>query len=211
MCYTGGMLEGLTRDALHHAYVINAPVKVCGTLVGELEVLLATPLATSPDVLAVQAEALTTEEARRVVEFATRSPMVPGGEKVILLTFTSAGIEAQNVLLKTLEEPPVRTHIFILTPSASALLPTVRSRCVMLDAHVQQDLPLPTDILKEIERLHKRKDTAGMTELLDTLEVHIAKSGSTDAKRALVQAREYWHDKGAMRKMLLESVALMLS
>ncbi len=35
----------------------------------------------------------------------------------------------QNLLLKTLEEPPVGTHIILVTSQPQRLLPTVRSRC----------------------------------------------------------------------------------
>jgi len=37
--------------------------------------------------------------------------------------------EAQNALLKTLEEPPAFAHLFITTTHLSHLLPTIRSRC----------------------------------------------------------------------------------
>jgi DNA polymerase III delta' subunit len=40
--------------------------------------------------------------------------------------------EAANALLKTLEEPPARTLIILITESPSALLPTVRSRAHMV-------------------------------------------------------------------------------
>ena len=40
--------------------------------------------------------------------------------------------EAQNALLKTLEEPPEYAVILLLTRSARMLLETIRSRCVML-------------------------------------------------------------------------------
>jgi hypothetical protein len=35
----------------------------------------------------------------------------------------------QNALLKTLEEPPRRTYIFLITSRPESLLPTIRSRC----------------------------------------------------------------------------------
>ena len=41
-------------------------------------------------------------------------------------------VQAQNALLKTLEEPPEYAVIFLLTENADSLLPTIRSRCVML-------------------------------------------------------------------------------
>ncbi len=39
---------------------------------------------------------------------------------------------ASNALLKTLEEPPATTHIFLITSRPDALLPTIRSRCLTL-------------------------------------------------------------------------------
>lgn len=41
-------------------------------------------------------------------------------------------VQAQNALLKTLEEPPEYAVIFLLTENGDALLQTIRSRCVML-------------------------------------------------------------------------------
>ncbi len=42
------------------------------------------------------------------------------------------GVEAQNALLKTLEEPPPETTIILSTANPSSLLPTTRSRCQMI-------------------------------------------------------------------------------
>ena len=39
---------------------------------------------------------------------------------------------ASNALLKTLEEPPAASHIFLISSRPDALLPTIRSRCQML-------------------------------------------------------------------------------
>lgn len=41
-------------------------------------------------------------------------------------------LQAQNALLKTIEEPPAYAVIFLLTENAESLLPTIMSRCVML-------------------------------------------------------------------------------
>lgn len=41
-------------------------------------------------------------------------------------------VQAQNALLKTLEEPPQYAVIMLLTENAEVLLPTIRSRCVMM-------------------------------------------------------------------------------
>ena len=60
-------------------------------------------------------------------------------------------VQAQNALLKTLEEPPEYAVILILTDSAESLLSTVLSRCVRLDMK-----PVPDALVKKylMETLH---------------------------------------------------------
>ena len=47
--------------------------------------------------------------------------------------------QAQNALLKTLEEPPAYGVILLLTTSLDSLLPTILSRCVVLNMHPAKD------------------------------------------------------------------------
>ena len=53
--------------------------------------------------------------------------------------------EAENCLLKTLEEPPAASVLILITSNVQALLPTTRSRCQILQFH-----PMPTQELAEI-------------------------------------------------------------
>jgi hypothetical protein len=59
------------------------------------------------------------------------------------------GIEAQNALLKTLEEPPVDTVIIMTAPSVQSLLPTIQSRlqtiAVIKPAKAELAAVLPSD------------------------------------------------------------------
>ena len=48
-------------------------------------------------------------------------------------------VQAQNALLKTIEEPPEYAVIMLLTCNADSLLPTIQSRCVRLDLKVVDD------------------------------------------------------------------------
>lgn len=52
--------------------------------------------------------------------------------------------QAQNALLKTIEEPPAYAIIILLTTNSSKLLPTILSRCVMLNLK-----PVSSDAIKE--------------------------------------------------------------
>ncbi len=54
-------------------------------------------------------------------------------------------IQAQNALLKTLEEPPGYTVILLLTNNEDILLPTIRSRCIMLKMKMVED-----DLIKNL-------------------------------------------------------------
>ena len=47
--------------------------------------------------------------------------------------------QAQNALLKTIEEPPEYAVIMLLTSNIDGLLPTIQSRCVRLDLKVVDD------------------------------------------------------------------------
>lgn len=48
-------------------------------------------------------------------------------------------VQAQNALLKTLEEPPAYAVILLLTTNVDALLPTILSRCVVLNMKPVKD------------------------------------------------------------------------
>jgi DNA polymerase-3 subunit delta' len=50
----------------------------------------------------------------------------------IIIEAECMGAEAQNAFLKTLEEPPRRTMLLLLTVNSRLLLPTIRSRCQLL-------------------------------------------------------------------------------
>ncbi len=60
-------------------------------------------------------------------EATARFFLIDSAERLSLAKDNSA-----NALLKTLEEPPAASHIFLITSRPDALLPTIRSRCQML-------------------------------------------------------------------------------
>lgn len=53
-------------------------------------------------------------------------------------------VQAQNALLKTLEEPPEYAVIIVLTTNVDSLLPTILSRCVVLNMK-----PVSNDLVKK--------------------------------------------------------------
>jgi len=75
-----------------------------------------------------------------------------GTRKVFIFPAAAFVKEAANALLKVLEEPPEYATIFLLAENSSALLPTIRSRCVTLHLaplaveEIEQDLKSRADL-----------------------------------------------------------------
>lgn len=59
--------------------------------------------------------------------------------------------QAQNALLKTLEEPPAYAVIIILTTNLEAMLPTILSRCVILNMKPASDEAILNYLMKELQ------------------------------------------------------------
>ena len=60
-------------------------------------------------------------------------------------------VQAQNALLKTIEEPPEYAVIFLLTENADSLLPTIRSRCVMLKLRNIRDTLVKKYLMEQVQ------------------------------------------------------------
>ena len=60
-------------------------------------------------------------------------------------------VQAQNALLKTIEEPPEYAVLILLTENAETLLPTIRSRCVMLKLRNIRDQLVKKYLMEQLE------------------------------------------------------------
>ena len=56
-------------------------------------------------------------------------PMTASRRIAVIDDAQTMNAESANALLKTLEEPPPGSILFLLTPTVDAILPTIRSRC----------------------------------------------------------------------------------
>ncbi len=73
------------------------------------------------------------DDVRRIKSFLAHSADEGTYRVVIVDTADELNPNAANALLKSLEEPPARTFILLLTSEPGRLLPTIRSRCRTLD------------------------------------------------------------------------------
>jgi DNA polymerase III subunit delta' len=81
-------------------------------------------------------EVLRAEEARAAVRFMAHTAAEGGWRAVVVEDLERAEREVvPNILLKTLEEPPPRTVLLVVSAQPDRLLPTIRSRCRRLDLH----------------------------------------------------------------------------
>ena len=60
-------------------------------------------------------------------------------------------VQAQNALLKTIEEPPAYAVILLLTTNADTFLPTILSRCVTLNLKVVPDEQIKKYLMKQYQ------------------------------------------------------------
>ena len=69
--------------------------------------------------------------------------LIPDAEKMT--------VQAQNAILKTLEEPPSYAVILLMTVNEQALLETVRSRCIMLGVRSVPDEQIRSYLMDELK------------------------------------------------------------
>ncbi|MBL4853179.1 DNA polymerase III subunit delta' [bacterium AH-315-J19] len=71
-------------------------------------------------------------EARKVSEFFSRKASEGGWRVCLIDSIDEMNRNATNALLKTLEEPPERALLILISHAPGRLLPTIRSRCMAL-------------------------------------------------------------------------------
>ena len=69
------------------------------------------------------------DDARRLPEFFSKAPSSSPFRVAIIDSVDDMNINAANALLKTLEEPPARGVLFLVSHSPGGLIATIRSRC----------------------------------------------------------------------------------
>ncbi|MBK67516.1 MAG: hypothetical protein CMP22_05235 [Rickettsiales bacterium] len=73
------------------------------------------------------------DQVRDAVRFLQKTSSEGGWRIVIINSADAMNSSAQNALLKVLEEPPSNTVLILVTSAVSRMLPTIRSRCRVLD------------------------------------------------------------------------------
>lgn len=83
--------------------------------------------------------AITVDDVRRLKDFLTHKAAGGNWRVVIVDRADEMNINAANALLKSLEEPPTRTIFLLVVNELGRMLPTIRSRCRLLNLQPLND------------------------------------------------------------------------
>lgn len=130
------ILEQLFPGDLYHSYVVEGdPSLLANELLwflesrGEIE-------KQSQDVICQMYESFTMEDSRVIKDWHNKLG-ITSGKRICILAAKFINKEAEQALLKIIEEPAIDTHFFMVVPDSSVLLPTIISRVqiVKIPAH----------------------------------------------------------------------------
>jgi DNA polymerase III delta prime subunit len=219
----------------HHAYYLIGSDSVRTDLLSLLEKTHQIKPQANPDFFDRVYETFVIDDAREVKTFHGMRPVTETGKKVFVLQMNGITVEAQNALLKLLEEPAEYAHFFIVIPSAHLLLPTVKSRMRFVSSGVAEksvtagvevevyslaEKLLTLSAAKRLEEVKKliddiskeKKTKQDAIDLLNAIQAVVyGERGVKEGKSALETielARNYIHDRAPSVKMLLEYVML---
>ncbi len=215
----------------HQAYVVVGERVIARDLICQsCEKFLGAPLSGYADFNEFATANFSIDEARDLRARQQRSSL--SSKKFFLVVADSLTHEAQNALLKTLEEPTADTFIFIAVPSAQSLLPTLLSRVLIINLESDGQI-------SDVAKLAQEFLTAKISDRFDLIEQIIGKEHpdrararefvaalakafrqKTDPKdwtaeqsfaaAELIKAEKYLGEPASLAKIILEHLALIV-
>lgn len=108
-----------------------------------------------PDIIRVTHEkpnSISVDDIRRQVNDDIQVKPYSGKYKIYIIPEADLmTVQAQNAILKTIEEPPAYAVILLLAENAESLLPTIRSRCVMLKLRNVKDAMVKKYLMEHMQ------------------------------------------------------------
>lgn len=118
-------------------------------------------LLTSVDTLLIVPEiSIGIEEVRQMREWVSNKPHNQPNKIVYIDNAEKLTIEAQNALLKVLEEPPLNVYLFLICQNSDVLLPTIQSRCQLISDpqfYEAENIQLDSALFNKIINSHQGK------------------------------------------------------
>ncbi|MEI6528455.1 MAG: hypothetical protein WCO10_02165 [bacterium] len=223
------ILDSFKRTGnLHHAYCLIGDIPTIKDQVENfLNRDLKFPLQNNPDLWSKEYKVFKIDDSRALAEKHQNKTMSPG-RKIFVLTANFMTKDAQNSLLKIFEEPTADTTFFLIMPSDSTLLPTLRSRLMVIKI-VSDEIRGNDgtkflngsigDRLKMIKKItdgiaDETMDKSSAIDFLKEIESAIGKRKKErkdlDKVEKVEKAISYLNDEAPSVKMILEYVAMAL-
>lgn len=203
----------------HHAYCLYGDRGVCMERVFEVLDAHNYVHLGNPDFVHAEFDAMGVDDARDII-VRQSSKALQGGTKVFVICAHTLTTEAQNALLKVIEEPAPSTQFFLVVPAPERLLPTIRSRVYVyytnssaqttdadrfLKSTYKDRLTYVDKLVKSIKDEKESKEAA--YKLCTGLE-HACTDSS--ARRVILETKQALLLRGVSVKHLLEQLALVL-
>lgn len=219
-------------NKLHHAHFVVGPRKDSReALCAYLDTVVGITVVGNPDVRLFSFDVLGVDDGRIITDASGIKAL--SGHRFIIVEANFLTREAQNALLKSLEEPLPGTFFFFIVPQLDTVLPTIRSRVaihLLVDSQVsgenetrtRAETFLKAPIAKRMKMIKEftteisdeEKSKADVIVFLAELERLLCENQNF-VKRPKVLAdiamvKKYLADRAPSVKMLLEHVALSL-
>lgn len=230
------MFEKLFPKNLYHSYIIEGePELTAKELLKFLEVRGEVESG-SPDILCQIYESFTMENSGEIKDWHSKLGITEG-KRICILATKFINREAEQTLLKIIEEPAEKTHFFIIVPDKSILLDTIISRTHVIKIEQSNSKDIKREVVdfissKPAERVNtvaliiknnKDEENSGQlrfyaTSFVNELENIFYQKFKKDINNKetqfilgeLQKSREYLSTSGASAKMILEHLALII-
>ena len=198
-------------DQKHHAFLTRGNKKVALNEIGWMD---------ECDCEFLDFDLMSIDDSRNVRSRAASTPIF-GQKRVFVISATRISPEAQNSLLKLMEEPLDGSTFFLIVPESLILLPTLISRLAIFQKNtIDEDAETKTELTSKFMKsgLHERLKMLNDKDELKTrqnvrtiLNIFEKKTGKDTVNyRHLVTAKKYLDDNASSTKLILEHLALVL-
>lgn len=208
---------------MHHANILINKENIKEFVFDILKNNLNFEVKANPDFLLLESESFGIDDARNLEKWAIGKPLI-GDTKIYFIITKSITNEAQNAMLKVLEEPTAGTYFFISLENLGGLLPTFISRVMIWDnllgeaeknneKNKNQAHKFLNSKIKErlaiIKNLVKKENKNEIKDLIKDLE-NISNKISPNAAKNILTAKIFSSARGSSPKMILEWLSCML-
>ncbi|WP_312712093.1 AAA family ATPase [Proteiniclasticum ruminis] len=185
-------LKAIKNDTLSHAHILAGPDGIGKSLLAETVAreILGFGNRDSVDIVRVRPEKsiITVNQVREVVLEASLKPYEGYKKVIIFYEADRIGQEAQNALLKTIEEPMPGVFFFLLAENEMFMAETIRSRCHLHKLLPMDDAEMDAFLTEYIPSFNEKEKKRFEEE---SLKLSLSgKNGKVDPQRSLTLTEE---------------------